>query len=86
MSKTKVELNLAGLSEFMKSPEMQAHLASAGRAVANMAGKDYSSRVHVGDYTAIVNVYPDSKEAAKDNRKNHTVMKALGASGFSGQK
>lgn len=83
MSKVDFKLNLAGLNELMKSPEMQSHLEMAGTAVANAAGGDYGVRVHVANFVAIANVYPNTKRAAKDNYENNTLVKALGASGLS---
>lgn len=76
------ELDIKGLRELMKGPEMQAALQEAGDAVASSAGGDYGVRVHVADYVAIANVYPDSKEAAKDNYENNTLLKALGSAGL----
>ena len=76
------ELNLPGLNELMKSPEMQAVLTQAGNAVASAAGGDYGVRTHVASFVAITNVYPDSAKAAKDNFENNTLVKALGAAGL----
>lgn len=76
------ELNLPGLNELMKSPEMQAVLTQAGNAVASAAGGDYGVRTHVASFVAIANVYPDSAKAAKDNMENNTLVKALGAAGL----
>ncbi len=76
------ELNLAGLNELMKSPEMQAALTSAGQVVASAAGGEYGVRTHVASFVAITNVYPDSAKAAKDNYENNTLVKALGAAGL----
>ena len=75
-TKVKVELNLQGLNELMKSPEMQAHLEQAGEQIAITAGEGYATRVHTADYVAICNVYPDTKEAAKDNYDNNTLLRA----------
>ena len=83
MSKVDFKLNLPGLNELMKSPEMQAALQGAGNAVAGIAGDDYGVRVHQASFVAIANVYPNSKKAAEDNYKNNTLVKALGASGLS---
>ena len=77
------KLNLAGLNELMKSPEMQAGLQDAGNAVSNVAGGDYGVRVHLASYVAIANVYPNTKRAAQDNYENNTLVKALGACGLS---
>lgn len=86
MTKVEFELNMAGLRELMKGPEMQAALQDAGDAVATAAGGDHGVRVHVADFVAIANVYPDSKEAAKDNYENNTLLKALGSAGLSMRK
>lgn len=86
MTKVEFELNMAGLRELMKGPEMQGALEEAGNAVASAAGGDYGVRVHVASYVAIANVYPDSKEAAKDNYENNTLLKALGSAGLSMRK
>ena len=82
MAKVEFKLDINGLRELMKGPEMQAVLQEAGETVASIAGDDYGSRVHVADYTAIANVYPDSKEAAKEVHENNSLLKALGASGL----
>jgi hypothetical protein len=86
MAKVDFELNINGLRELMKGPEMQAALQEAGDAVASAAGGDYGVRVHVADYVAIANVFPDSQEAAKDNYENNTLLKALGSAGLSMRK
>ena len=80
--KVKFELNLPGLQELMKSEEMQQALSEAGAAVANAAGGDYAHREHVASYVAISNVYPDSKEAARENYESNTLLKAIGAVGL----
>ena len=80
--KTKFELNLPGLNELMKSEEMKAALLEAGQAVAGAAGPEYGVRVHDANWVSIANVYPDSKEAAKDNYENNTLLKALGSAGL----
>ena len=86
MAKVEFELDINGLRELMKGPEMQGALEDAGNAVASAAGGDYGVRVHVASYVAIANVYPDSKEAAKDNYENNTLLKALGSAGLSMRK
>lgn len=76
------ELDLKGLNELMKSDWMQGHLESAGKAVANSAGSGYEQRVHTASYVAIANVYPNSKDAAKENYKENTLIKALSSAGL----
>lgn len=75
--KVEFELNLKGLNELMKSPEMQAALDKKGAEVVQIAGEGYNKRTHVADYVAITNVYPESKKAKKDNMDNNTLLKAL---------
>jgi len=77
LNKVKFELNLAGLNELMKSPEMQSIIDAKGAEVAKRAGEGYKHRTHVANYVAITNVFPDTKEAAKDNYTNNTLLKAL---------
>lgn len=83
MANTVFELNLPGLNELMKSPEMQSHLQEAGQAVANAAGPDYASSVHLANFTAIANVWPDSARAAHENYDEDTIMQAAGSTGLS---
>lgn len=83
MANVDFELNLPGLNELMKSGEMQAVLRQAGQSVANAAGSEYASEVHVASFTAISNVFPNSKKAARDNFENNSLIKAAGSSGLS---
>lgn len=82
MAKVEFELNLKGLNDLMKSPGMQEALKTAGQSVANSAGSDYGAEVHTASWTAISNVYPDSKRAAHENFKENTLLKALQSSGL----
>ena len=81
MGNVKVKLNLPGLRAVMKSAGVQDHLDKVGADVAGtasaMSGEAYGHRVHTADYLAIVNIYPDSKEAAHDNYENNTLLKAM---------
>lgn len=82
MAKVEFELNLPGLNELMKSPEMQAQLDKAGNRVAQIAGKDYAASPNTGRFIGFSNVYPNSRQAAHENFTNNTLIKALGASGL----
>lgn len=83
MSNVKVELNLKGLNELMKSPEMQNCLREAGEAVAQRAGEGFEVDVHNVDYTAVCFVDAKSEEAVKASFKDNTLLKALSSSGLS---
>lgn len=82
MGKVKFELNLQGLNELMKSPEMQAALDAAGEHVASLAGTDYAASPNTGRYIGFSNVYPNTQKGARDNYKNNTLLKALSSSGL----
>ena len=82
MGKVQVKLNLQGINEVMKSPEILSAVEAAGEAVANYAGPDYATRSGLINYIAYCNVYPDSKEAAKENFEDNTVLKAVSAAGL----
>lgn len=79
MSSVDFELNLAGLNELMKSPEMVAVLESATSQIASAAGPGFGKRVGQGSYTAIGNVFAENKEAASKAYKDNTLLKALGS-------
>ncbi|MBR4406075.1 MAG: hypothetical protein IKT30_06845 [Bacteroidaceae bacterium] len=78
----KVKLNLPGLNELMTSPEISQAVLEAGQAVAQAAGPEYAAEVHTANWIAISNVYPDSKEAAHENFKDNTLLKAIGSVGL----
>lgn len=82
MAVKKFELNMAGLNELMKSPEMEAALESAGQSVARIAKGNYGVRVHQATWVAIANVYPEDKGSAQEALKNGALTRALSASGL----
>ncbi len=82
MANVEFELNIGGLQEIMKSGEMQSALSEAGAAVANAAGGDFGYRVHTASFVALCNVYPESKEAAKENYETNALLKAAGSVGL----
>lgn len=87
MSKVRIELNLAGINELMKSAEIQAALQEAGEAVAQAAGglsggAKYAAQTHTADWVAITNVYPDDAEAARANYKDNVLLKGVGQAGL----
>lgn len=71
------ELNLPGLNELMKSGEMQAILQDACSQVQNRAGNGFGSRVGMGSYTAIGNVFVESDEAMNKVFEKNSLLKAL---------
>ena len=87
MSKVRIELNLPGVNEMMKSPEIQAALTEAGHAVAAQAsgmagGEPFGVNTHLASWVAITNVYPDSQKAAHANFSDNVLLKAVGSVGL----
>ena len=82
MAGLKVVLNLKGINDLMKGPEIQAALHRAGRAVAEAAGEDFDSSTHLASFVAIENVYPTTRKAYYRNLNENTLLKAAGAVGL----
>lgn len=90
-SKCRVELNLKGLNELMKSSAMTEILEERGAEVANIAsdmgiagrgkGSYRSAAIH-GNWINAVNIWPADEDAARDSYENNTLIKALGSSGL----
>lgn len=79
----KVELNLKGLNELMKSPEMASCLQEAGERVARAAGEGYEAKTYTDTkYIAICDVSAVTDKAKKENYEKNTLLKALGSSGL----
>ncbi len=82
MAKVKVVLNLKGINELMKGPEIQGALHEAGQAVARAAGDGFDSETHLASFVAIENVFPTTQKAAYDEIENNRLLKAAGAVGL----
>lgn len=79
MANLKFELNLPGLNELMKSPEMQQILDAAALKIADAAGEGYAiEAAHPIRFVSIASVLPGDFETALDNSKNNTLLKAVG--------
>ena len=82
MKVTKITLNLPGINRVMKSEGIQSVIQSSGNAVEGIAGNEYAASIKVGRWVAFCNVFPNSKDAAHDNYKNNSLLKALNSSGL----
>lgn len=80
MSNFKFKLSKTGIKDLFKSEEMKEYLDEVGEALAMAAAQDgggkYEHRTHNAKFTAICNVYPDDKKAARNNRKKNTLLRA----------
>lgn len=77
MSDFRFELNGAGVRELLQSPEMAELIGEQTAQVAGRAGAGYAHDVQTHN-RVVGRVYPDSKDAVKDNYKNNTLLNALG--------
>lgn len=79
MSNVKFELNLQGLNELMKSPEMAAVVNDAAARIAAAAGDGYEvEAAHPLSFDNIGSVRAATYEAYYDALENGTLEKALG--------
>lgn len=91
MGKVRVELNLRGLNELMKSPEIKDAIGDAAEAIASKAssesGRVYSAKpVRELRFMAASMVKAGDRHAYYSNLKHNTLLKAVGALGFSTRK
>jgi hypothetical protein len=83
MSKANFELNLPGLNQLMKGPEMQAILQEKGNEVASRAKSmcpkgEYETRTVTGRFIATTFVSAENWAAINDGFEHNTLNKALG--------
>ncbi len=91
MADVKVELNLPGLNQLMKSDGIKKALERAGDAVANQAanlsGETYKRRkTRKLNWLAAVNVTPTNEAATNDELENNTLLKSIRSVGLSTRK
>lgn len=77
MGNFKFKLNRSGVSELMKSSEMQAVLTDKASAIRSRCGRGYEQDIYVGKNRANTMVSAASWRARKDNEKNNTLLKAV---------
>ena len=77
MAKMKFKLNRKGVSELMKSDEMQAVLDDKATEIKNRCGDGYEQDAQVGKNRANAMVYADTYQAKADNLRNNTILKAV---------
>lgn len=82
MSKSTVKLNLPGINEVMKDPEILAACEQAAREVGSISGIETDIESGTINYIAYANVYPATEEAAKENYENNSLLKAASSAGY----
>ena len=77
MSKT-FQLNFKGVQDLLKSDEMEGVLKDYGRAVMQGLDDGYEMSTYKGKTRSNVMIEAKSFRAKRDNKKNNTLLKALG--------
>lgn len=77
MSKFRFTLNRKGVSDLMKSTEMQGILEEKAENIRKRCGSGYESNVYVGKRRANAMVRTKSYQAKRDNQRNNTLLKAV---------
>lgn len=75
MARPNVQLNSKALEALLKGPAVQKELKRRVDAAAKAAGPGYEGTVTVGSTRALGKVSAETPQAARDNAKNHTLMR-----------
>lgn len=77
MSKMKFELNSSGVSELLRSAEMQNLLREKGKEVKDRAGEGFELTVSPGQKRANATISTTNVKSRQKNAKDNTLLKAL---------
>lgn len=80
-NKVEIVLNSAGVRELLQSGEIAAACESAARTYLQKLPSGYKLSTYTGRTRVNVSVYTDTDDAAEDNVKNNTMLRALGGGG-----
>lgn len=78
MAKVKIELNSSGIQALLKSEEMGQMLKQQAEQVRARCGSGYSTDLYQASSRVIAGVFAETAEAAKQNSRENTLLKALG--------
>lgn len=78
MAKVKIELNSSGIRQFLKSEEMGQMLKQQAEQVRARCGSGYSTDLYQASSRVIAGLFAETAEAAKQNSRENTLLKALG--------
>ena len=78
MSQTRIELNSPGITEFLKSAEIQDAVNEVAGNVLQRCGNGYETDQKMMPTRFIASVYTVTPAAVKDNLKNNTLFRAVG--------
>lgn len=78
MAKVKIELNSSGIRQLLKSEEMGQMLKQQAEQVRAQCGSGYSTDLYQASSRVIAGLFAETAEAAKQNSRENTLLKALG--------
>ncbi len=78
MSNMKFKLNGAGVSELLRSPEMQTILEEKGKVVADGAGEGFELKMSPGQTRASATISTTDIKSMARNNKHNILLNALG--------
>ena len=78
MDKVKIEPNSSGIRQLLKSEEMGQMLKQQAEQVRARCGSGYSTDLYQASSRVIAGVFAETAEAAKQNSRENTLLKALG--------
>ena len=77
MNKVRIKLHSAGVRALLKGAEMQDILKEQAAAVAARCGDGYEYRADLAQKRAVVDIYPATPDARRDNSMPNTLEKSL---------
>lgn len=78
MAKVKIELNSSGIRQLLKSEELGQMLKQQAEQVRARCGSGYSTDLYQASSRVIAGLFAETAEAAKQNSRENTLLKALG--------
>lgn len=78
MAKVKIELNSSVIRQLLKSEEMGQMLKQQAEQVRARCGSGYSTDLYQASSRVIAGLFAETAEAAKQNSRENTLLKALG--------
>ena len=79
MAKVVIELDSAGMNEFLHSEDIVGICKDIADSAAAKLGPGYETDTWMGTSRGIASVKAVTEEAVRDNEENNTIIKALGA-------
>ena len=82
MGNVRIELNVPGIWELMRSPEAKEMCKKHADDIARRLGDGYKTDTFTGMHRVNASIGPESEEAWRDTLENNTILKTLkGGSG-----